>query len=173
MSGRRRATMATIATLALPFTAAPASADEIWFGHATPGGGHAVMLADPDDGESLRFVARCESPGGPVSVLYMSERERVPGQQTGADGMRQPAEGLAVAVIVDGQRFDHASARAQPEEMYGGNEITWTTQIDDPLFPALIRGSEMALAIGEEPADAASLRGSAGPVRAFVAGCSE
>jgi hypothetical protein len=157
--------------LAAAFAPAVAEEGEVWSAMPAEGGGHAVVFGVPGDAESMSFHAQCPAKGEPVDIWYHAEREVLPGQKRDADGTRQRLEPVAVAVVVDGRRFDYQDAAAQPEELYGGNEITWSTTAGDPLFEAMKAGSRLSLEIAGKAGDTISLKGSAKPLGMLTAAC--
>jgi hypothetical protein len=151
--------------------AGAAQADE-WFGYPIPQGGYQVSFG-ADDGESTLFHAWCETPGADVRLWYLADRETVAEQAHGANGMREPVDGLSITLLVDGHAFSYQDASARPEEMYGGNEIIWTTALADPLIQALADGLTLSLVIDGEEGDRISLRGSSHPFSTFRSNCGD
>jgi hypothetical protein len=143
-----------------------------WNGHPTPKGGYQVIFGD-DDAESALFQAWCDTPGADIRLWYLTERETFAGQERAGNGLREHLEALSIALRVDGTVFPYRNAKAQPEEMYGGNEITWATHASDPLFQALADGMSLSLVVEGEESDWISLRGSSRPFSSFRSHCEE
>jgi hypothetical protein len=157
--------------LASAVAPAVAAEGEVWSAMPAEGGGLAVLFGVPGDAESMSFHAQCPAKGEPVEIWYHAEREVLPGQKRDAGGTRQRLEPVAVAVVVDGRRFDYPGAAVQPEELAGGNEVTWSTRPDDPLFEAMRSGRTLSLMIAGEAGGSISLKGSAKPIATLIAAC--
>lgn len=141
--------------------------------HAAPDGegGYEVYFGEAEEAERIEFLAACSGPGLAVQVWYLTARRRLAGQTVDARGLRQDVDNLAVTLLVDGSAFSYDDARAMPDETYDVNVVMLLLSADDPLFPALAKGSRLALAIGGAPGDPLSLAGSYEPFARLVRFC--
>ncbi len=120
--------------------------------------------------EDVQFIAQCEA--GTLDVTYMApDRAQIAaGTETACGGERPCREKLPATLLVDG-KATAVTARAQPEEMYGGYEIHFLMKASDPFWTAMARGRKLALTIDGNTGEALSLKGVAKPLGKLLAAC--
>ena len=160
------AALVPMALALLPAQAAPA------WRHGPDGtGGYEVYFGEAEEDEKIPFFAACNGPGLAIQVWYLTGRSWLTGQTVDARGLRQEVDDLTVSLVVDGMAFTYDDARAVPDATYDANVIHLLLNADDPLFPALARGTRLGLAIEAALGDGLSLAGSYEPFTRLVRFC--
>ena len=140
--------------------------------HAPDGeGGYEIYFGEAEEAERIAFLAACNGPGLAIQVWYLTERTWLSGQTVDARGLRQEVDDLTVTLVIDGTAFTYDDARAAPDATYDANVIILLLNADDPLFPALAKGTRLGLAIEEALGDGLSLEGSYEPFTRLVRLC--
>jgi hypothetical protein len=168
MVGLLRVTAALVpmALAWLPAHAAPA-----WHHGPDGEGGYEVYFGEAEEDEKIPFFAACSGPGLAIQVWYLTERTWLTGQTVDARGLRQGVDELTVTLVIDGTAFPYDDARAVPDPTYDANVIVLLLSADDPLFPALAKGTRLGLAIDAALGDGVSLAGSYEPFMRLVRFC--
>ncbi|ADZ68456.1 hypothetical protein [Polymorphum gilvum] len=142
---------------------AEAVAERVWSVAGTDLGSPAATLvhglADTDD---VDFTATCVPQSGLATV-------RLTGRDTAVDRGRN----VSVALRADDFYVGYDAAGSDARNRYGQPVPEFAVAMTDPLWDALARKSALEVSLDGGPAYSVSLKGSARPVRLFVATCAE
>jgi hypothetical protein len=142
-----------------PVAPPPPSAGGMVWSSASDSGGATLAYGIPRT-EGGEFFAACELGSDQIDL----------GLARIATGVR-PGGGVFVTFSAGTFRNTYSAVGSPPDQMTGVSHPQLTLSAADPLWPAMIHGSVLSVAIGSAPAYAIPLAGSGVPAQNFLAVC--
>ena len=140
-------------------TQPPASSDAVWMFSSTRDNG-SLAFAVPNTEES-EFTAVCSPASGEATVALGRSAPEV-----------QPGRTVSVVFSAGSFSQSYRATGSDVSQMSGLSNPLVKLKADDPLWPAIIRGSYLTIQIGSAAPYVLSLKGSAANARQFLAFCS-
>ncbi|MBD8877636.1 hypothetical protein [Roseibium polysiphoniae] len=140
-----------------------ASDARVWTAQTGSGGGTRTDLTHGvPETDDIDFRAACRTQSGQATIVFSQTSSAT------AEGVTQP-----VQIVAGDFSATYTAIGGSTSNQYGQSFPQIALPMTDPLWQALIAQSELTVQVQGTPAYAVSLKGSAQPVRLFVATCSE
>jgi hypothetical protein len=123
--------------------------------------GNAILSFGVPESDDGTFSAACRLTSGKASVDLLRP----------VDGLEENAP-VQVTLFAGGFTKTYPAKGSPVSQMDGGSHPVFAVPASDPLWPALAREAQVVVSVGGGESFAISLKGSAGPVRQFLAACS-
>lgn len=140
-------------------------------GHWATEGDPPFLIHALDPGaEELDVMARCDGPT--ITVIYVaSDRPQIAaGSAADCEVERPCRENVALFLVVDGKATP-ATARARPEELYGGHELDIPVPLASPFWRRMAKGRALSVRLDGVEGERLSLKGASKPLARFLAAC--
>jgi hypothetical protein len=128
---------------------------------ATTADGNAILSFGVPDSDDGTFAATCRATTGQASVELLRL----------VDGLEENAP-VQVSLFAGAFNKVYAAKGSPMSQMDGGSHPVFAAPATDPLWSALAREVQLVVSVAGGESYAISLKGSAGPVRQFLAACS-
>jgi hypothetical protein len=138
---------------------APVVAEGAW--SYTAGDGNAILSFGVPDSDDGTFSAVCRLTSGRANVELLRM----------ADGLQENAP-VEVTLFAGAFTKTYPAKGSPVSQMDGGSHPAFAAPASDPLWAALAKEAQLVVSVGGGESYAISLKGSAGPVRQFLAACS-